>query len=182
MATLGTALTTDHGSILKRYVRSVVVLFDGDEAGVKAAERSLLTLLSEGLEVNGITLPSRQDPDEFIREQGETALKALLDDSQDLFFQILKKNIKEMKQKKHHSFYLLEKMAPFLKEIPNQELRSLYKNRVLDIFGCDRSIMERALNKALAHNSKTGRFTTKTEIPAEQKTLSTKNTLNRRSG
>ena len=169
VATLGTALTADHGSILKRYVRSVVVLFDGDDAGVKAAERSLLTLLSEGLEVKGITLPSRQDPDEFIREQGETALKALLDDSQDLFFQILRKNIKETKEKGHHSFYLVEKMAPFLKEIPNRELCSLYKNRVLDIFGGDRNIMEKALNKALREKLKTDRFTTKTEIPVKQK-------------
>ena len=149
VATLGTALTENHGAILKRYTRSVVVLFDGDEAGIKAAERSLITLLSQGLEVKGITLPSRQDPDEFVREQGATALDDLINNSQDLFLQVLQKHIQEVKEKGRDTFYLIEKMAPFLKVIPNQELQSLYKKRVLDIFGSDKSIMEKALNKAL---------------------------------
>ena len=50
-ATLGTALTRHHARLLKRYVDSVVLVFDGDEAGLKASERSLPLLLNEGLEV-----------------------------------------------------------------------------------------------------------------------------------
>lgn len=154
VATLGTALTENHASLLKRYVRSVVVLFDGDEAGVKAAEKSLTTLLSQGLEVKGITLPSHQDPDEFLKEQGAEALETLIDNSQDLFFQVLQKHLKETKEKGHHIFYLIEQMTPFLKVIPNQELLSLYKKRVLDVFGSDKSIMEKALKKALHKKNK----------------------------
>ena len=149
VATLGTALTEEHGAVLRRYVRSVTLLFDGDEAGVKAAERSLLKLLSQGLEVRGITLPLNQDPDEFIREKGVEALEALIDGSEDLFFQVLIKTQTEAKEKGRHSFYLIEKISPFLKVIPENDLRSLYKNRVLDIFGSDRSIMKKALDKQL---------------------------------
>lgn len=149
-ATLGTALTEEHGAALRRYARSVILLFDGDEAGEKAAERSLLKLLSQGLEVRGITLPSRQDPDEFIRSRGRAALEALIASSEDLFFRVLKKNLKESQEKGRHSFYLVEKTAPFLKVIPDRELRWLYTNRMLDVFGSDRGIMEKALNKVLA--------------------------------
>ena len=148
-ATLGTALTEEHGAVLKRYVRSVILLFDGDEAGEKAAERSLLKLLSQGLEVKGITLPSRQDPDEFIRNQGKAELETLIASSEDLFLRVLQKHLKESKEKGRHSFYLVEKTAPFLKVIPNRELRWLYTNRMLDVFGSDRGIMEKALQKAL---------------------------------
>lgn len=150
VATLGTALTEEHGAALRRYVRSVILLFDGDEAGEKAAERSLLKLLSQGLEVRGITLPSRQDPDEFIRSRGRAALEALAASSEDLFLRVLKKHLKESQDKGRHSFYLVEKTAPFLKVIPNRELRGLYTNRMLDLFGSDRGIMEKALSKALA--------------------------------
>lgn len=149
-ATLGTSLTEGHGACLRRYVRSVILLFDGDEAGEKAAERSLLKLLSQGLEVKGILLPSHQDPDEFIRDQGKGALEKLIASSEDLFFRILRKALKESREKGRHSFYLVEKTAPFLKKIPNKELQSLYKNRILDVFGSDRGVMEKALSKALA--------------------------------
>ena len=168
VATLGTALTENHASLLKRYVRSVVVLFDGDEAGVKAAEKSLTTLLSQDLEVKGITLPSHQDPDEFLKEQGAAALETLIDNSQDLFFQVLQKHLKETKEKGHHTFYLIEQMTPFLKVIPNQELRFLYKKRVLDVFGSDKSIMEKALEKAL-HKKNKGISLEKKVIPKQEK-------------
>lgn len=147
VATLGTALTEEHGAVLRRYVRSVTLLFDGDEAGIKASERSLLKLLSQGLEVRGITLPFNQDPDEFVREKGVNALEELINTSEDLFFQVLKRYQTEAKEKSRHSLYLIEKISPFLKAIPENHLRSLYKNRVLDTFGSDRSVMEKALEK-----------------------------------
>lgn len=155
-ATLGTSLTEEHGAALKRYVRSVILLFDGDEAGEKAAERSLLKLLSQGLEVKGVTLPSRQDPDEFIRSQGKETLESLIASSEDLFFRILQKHLKESKKKGRHSFYLVEKTAPLLKVMSNKELRGLYTNRMLDIFGNDKGIMEKALNKALISEGREG--------------------------
>ena len=96
-ATLGTALTKFHARLLKRYVDSVVLVFDGDEAGLKASERSLPFLLSEGLEVKFLSLPKGQDPDDFIRSNGKEAFQARLKEAKDLFFFVLQKNSKSLK-------------------------------------------------------------------------------------
>ena len=148
-AVLGTALTKEHGALLRKRVRSVALLFDGDQAGASAAERSLLTLLSEELEVKAASLPSGMDPDEFVRAKGASALKELIDAADNLFFQILQKTAAQSEKEGRPFSYILEKTAPFLREMPDTELRSLYKNRVLDYFGSDRSLMEKALNKLL---------------------------------
>ena len=157
-AVLGTALTREHGALLRRRVRSVALLFDGDRAGAAAAERSLLTLLSEELEVKAASLPSGMDPDEFVRAKGVSALKELIDSADNLFLQILQRAARQSEKEGRPFSYILEKTAPFLREMPDTELRSLYKNRVLDYFGSDRSLMEKALGKLLKIR-RPGRFT-----------------------
>tara|TARA_Y100001934_G_scaffold131827_1_gene159879 strand:- start:581 stop:2401 length:1821 start_codon:yes stop_codon:yes gene_type:complete len=75
VAPQGTALTTDHGRILKRYADEVVMCFDSDEAGQKAAVRSLEALTPSGLSVRVLALPSPHDPDSFIREFGPDSFR-----------------------------------------------------------------------------------------------------------
>lgn len=70
VATLGTALTPDHIRIIRRYVTKAVLLFDPDEAGVRAALRTLDLFVDSGLGVKVVSLPSGDDPDTFIRNQG----------------------------------------------------------------------------------------------------------------
>lgn len=70
VATLGTALTPDHVRTFRRYVTKVVLLFDPDEAGVRAALRSLDLFVNSGLGVQVVSLPAGEDPDTFIRSQG----------------------------------------------------------------------------------------------------------------
>jgi DNA primase len=70
VATLGTALTPDHIRIIRRYVTKVVLLFDPDEAGVRAALRTLDLFVDSGLGVKVVSLPDGDDPDTFIRNQG----------------------------------------------------------------------------------------------------------------
>lgn len=70
VATLGTALTPDHIRIIRRYVTKVVLLFDPDEAGVRAALRTLDLFVDSGLGVKVVALPDGDDPDTFIRKQG----------------------------------------------------------------------------------------------------------------
>jgi DNA primase len=67
---LGTALTGGHIQTLKRFTSRFYVVFDSDEAGDKAALRSLEMFLSEGLSPRVIILPSGSDPDEFIQQKG----------------------------------------------------------------------------------------------------------------
>lgn len=74
VAPQGTALTGDHGRILKRYADEVVLCFDSDAAGQKAAVRSLESLAPVGLSIRVLNLPTPHDPDSFILEFGPEAL------------------------------------------------------------------------------------------------------------
>ncbi len=70
VAPLGTALTSDHVQTIRRIAKTVVLLFDGDAAGVNAALRTLDLFLNTGLTVHVMVLPKGDDPDTFIRRQG----------------------------------------------------------------------------------------------------------------
>lgn len=146
-ATLGTALTDYQARVLKRYVDSVTLIFDGDSAGTKAGEKSLPLLLSAGLEVKSVTLPEGQDPDHFVKTQGVEPLKILIQNSEDLFFQILRKKLKEMKDQRGSFLSFINEMAPFLESVKNKALRSVYKQRVLDIFGSDARSLSKELER-----------------------------------
>jgi DNA primase len=73
VASLGTALTPEQVKLMGRFARKVVVNYDGDSAGVKAAKRAIETLLAEDFEAKVLVLPDGADPDEFIRTHGVEA-------------------------------------------------------------------------------------------------------------
>lgn len=73
VASLGTALTAEQAKLMKRYAQKIIICYDGDTAGKKAASRGLDILLNQGLDVYVLTLPDGMDPDEFIRKYGRDA-------------------------------------------------------------------------------------------------------------
>jgi DNA primase len=79
VATLGTALTADHVRGLSRYTKNIIALFDGDDAGHKAAARSFEIFVEAGLFGRAAFLPRGQDPDTFVRGRGKAALEVILD-------------------------------------------------------------------------------------------------------
>ncbi len=84
VAPLGTSLTPDHARLLKRYTDNVIVLFDPDAAGIKAALRGALILIEQGLFVKVASLSDGLDPDEYIAKYGQEAFEKVLDQAQDL--------------------------------------------------------------------------------------------------
>ncbi|MFA4986000.1 MAG: DNA primase [Candidatus Brocadiia bacterium] len=84
-ATLGTALAKSHLDILRRYADEVVLLYDGDSAGVKAAERSLPLFLSDNMSAKVVILPEGKDPFDFIKSDGKEAFRAALDSAVPLY-------------------------------------------------------------------------------------------------
>lgn len=72
-ASLGTALTQNQARLLSRFCKKVVINYDGDKAGIKAAKRAVEVLLAEDFEVKVLVLPEGADPDDFIRKNGVTA-------------------------------------------------------------------------------------------------------------
>ena len=85
VAPQGTAFTPDQARILKRYAEEVVLCFDSDAAGQKAAIRSLDSLLPAGFSIRVATVPSPHDPDSFIKENGPQAFQALIDQAEGFF-------------------------------------------------------------------------------------------------
>lgn len=69
-ASLGTAFTPEQAKLLGRFTRRVVINYDGDDAGVKAARRAIEHLLPFDFDVKVLVLPDGKDPDDFIRESG----------------------------------------------------------------------------------------------------------------
>ncbi len=88
VAPQGTALTSEHTRILKRYVDEVVLCFDSDNAGQNAAVRSLDSLLASGLAIRVATVPAPHDPDSFIKEFGGGAF-AQIDRKRPRLFRVL---------------------------------------------------------------------------------------------
>ena len=84
VAPLGTSLTEEHARLLKRYTENVIVLFDPDEAGIKAALRGALILISKGLFVKVASLPNGLDPDEYVAQYGKEAFEQILNQAEDL--------------------------------------------------------------------------------------------------
>ncbi|MCS7177244.1 MAG: DNA primase [Candidatus Kapabacteria bacterium] len=75
VATAGTALTVEQLRLLRRYCRQLFVVYDADRAGQQATLRALELALQEGFEVSIVTLPEGEDPDSFVRLQGEEAFR-----------------------------------------------------------------------------------------------------------
>lgn len=125
-ATMGTALTPDHGKMLKRMTKNVVALFDGDSAGMEAAERSLPILLAADLYPKGLTLPGGMDPDDYVKKYGADALKVELERAPDLFVMILARWMEGYRGEASEKVKLADKMKPIFATIPDFRLRDLY--------------------------------------------------------
>jgi DNA primase len=125
-ATMGTALTPDHGKLLKRMTKNVVVLFDGDSAGQDAAERSLPVLLSSGVHPKGLTLPDSMDPDDFVKTNGPEVLKDLMAKAPDLFVMILQRWMEDYRGEASQKVKLCDQIKPVLEVVPDSRLKDLY--------------------------------------------------------
>ena len=79
VATLGTAMTSDHARLLERRTSRVLLLFDGDAAGIRAARRAVEITFKQNLDVTICVLPEGQDPDDVLQDGGPEAFRAQLD-------------------------------------------------------------------------------------------------------
>ena len=73
VATLGTAMTKEHARMLNRYTKRILLMFDSDAAGVKAANRAIELFFGQNVEVGLVSLPGSKDPCDFLLENGKEA-------------------------------------------------------------------------------------------------------------
>lgn len=86
VASLGTAFTGLQANLLKRFADEVLLLYDSDEAGIKAALRAIPILKEAGLPAKVVRLKPYKDPDEFIKAQGKEAFQKRLDEAMNSFY------------------------------------------------------------------------------------------------
>lgn len=85
VASLGTALTSGHASLMRRYTKEVLLTYDSDEAGQKAALRGIPILKAAGIRPRVVNLAPYKDPDEFIKAEGKEAFEKRLDEATNAF-------------------------------------------------------------------------------------------------
>ena len=85
VATLGTAITPEQARIMSRYTKKVIISYDADEAGQKAAQKAMKLLGDVGLDVGIIKVPGAKDPDEYIKTYGKEKFKAVISESKSKF-------------------------------------------------------------------------------------------------
>lgn len=82
-ASSGTAFTSDQAYLIRRYTTNVTLVYDGDNAGLRAAERGGAVMLQAGLSAGIVVLPAQHDPDSFLRREGPEAFQRLVDNGLD---------------------------------------------------------------------------------------------------
>lgn len=108
VASLGTAFTSGHASLLKRYAKEVYLTFDSDQAGVKAALRAIPILKEAGIAAKVIRMEPYKDPDEFIKALGADAYQERIDQAENSFMfeiRILEQNYNMNDPRDKTAFY-----------------------------------------------------------------------------
>ncbi len=148
VATLGTALTPEHVRMLGRYTKNIVALFDGDEAGRKAAARSFEIFIDGGLLGRGAFLPKEEDPDTFVRSKGKEALEKLLGEAvplADFYFNWLRERYGPSIEGKSQ---IAQEINRVLKKVRNPLEADLLVGLAADVLGIRENLMREALRAA----------------------------------
>lgn len=127
VASLGTALTSGHASLLKRYTQEVLLLYDSDEAGIRAALRAIPILREAGVSSRVVNLKPYKDPDEFIKNLGADAFEERLGQAMDSFmFRVeIAENEYPMEEPQGQNRFF-ERCAEMLLELNDELERNLY--------------------------------------------------------
>jgi len=149
VATRGTALTPEHVRMLGRYTKNVVALFDGDEAGQKAAARSFEIFIEGGLLGRGARLPKEEDPDTFIRSKGKEAFEDLLGKAvplADFFFTWLEERYGRSIEGKSQ---IAQEISRVLAKVRNPFEADLLVSRAVDMLGIRENLLRKSLSAAV---------------------------------
>ncbi|MCG6982275.1 MAG: DNA primase [Deltaproteobacteria bacterium] len=131
VAPLGTALTLHHVRMLSRLAPQAVLVFDGDEAGMRAALRSLEFFLREKLPVRFLPLPEGMDPDDFINKEGREAFIQLLTEAKPLMEVFLEQSLANYDGSVEGRLKVVRAVAPMFRLLDSPTVQESYL-RILD--------------------------------------------------
>ncbi len=127
VASLGTALTSGHASLLKRFTKEVLLLYDSDDAGIRAALRAIPILREAGVTARVVNLLPHKDPDEFIGALGAEAFEERLKNAEDSFLfrvRIAQREVDMSIPQGQNGFF--DRVGSFLLELSDELERNLY--------------------------------------------------------
>jgi DNA primase len=147
VAPLGTALTEQQSGLIRKYTKNVFLLYDSDQAGLRATFRAGDILLANAISVRVITLPEGEDPDTFVAKAGAEGLERAAAESVDVFdrkIQILQRTgwFGDLRRKRQ----ALDKLLPTIRITADGLLRDLYVTRTSEVAGISRDMLDRELS------------------------------------
>ncbi|MES1206109.1 MAG: DNA primase [Pseudomonadota bacterium] len=146
VAPMGTALTTEQASTLSRIARRVVVIFDGDGAGKRAAEKAVPLFVEADLDGRIARLPAGEDPDDFVRKNGAAAFRQLVEGARPMLDQFIQDAAQETTVPGRVA--AMETVAALLVKVRNATTRELYARQLTVVLGLTPQQVGRALRAA----------------------------------
>jgi DNA primase len=149
-AALGTALTPEHATLIKRYADSAVLLFDADAAGQTAAVRGAEVALANGLAVRVATVPEGKDPDELLHLKGLPALEGAIEIAVDLVAfktELLIKRAGELTPETKSA--VAKDVMGTIAQCPDEVLKDEWVRRLAARLGVNEDSLRRAGGKAI---------------------------------
>ena len=151
VASLGTSLTSEHAQLLARYTNEVVISYDGDGAGVAAAQRAIPILEKTGLKVKVLQVTGAKDPDEFIKKYGREAFGRLIDQSENqITYRLEQIRRKYTLEDDGQRVEFLREAAEMVAGLPSPVEREIYGARAAEAAGISAEAMGQEVKRALA--------------------------------
>ena len=142
VASSGTSLTIDQIKLIKRFTNNVILLFDGDAAGLKAAIRGVNLILEEGLNVKIVTFPEGEDPDSYAKRVSSEELEQYINSEAKDFIEFkCSLLLEEAKEDPIKRAELIKDVAATIALIPDNIARTVYAQTSSKILGIDEQIV-----------------------------------------
>ena len=149
VASLGTSLTEEHAVLLSRYTEQVVLTYDSDEAGQRAAQRAIPMLEKVGIKVKVLQMVDAKDPDEFIQKFGVDRFKMLLEGSANrVEYQLNAIRKKYDLRIDDQKIAYVHEAAELICSLDSSVKREVYGGRVAESAGISMDAMKLEVNKA----------------------------------
>lgn len=149
VASSGTALTSEQIRLIKRFTNNVIILYDGDEAGVKASLRSIDLILEEGLNVKVLLLPDGDDPDSYSRKTSATEFRNFLQEEEEDFIHFKTRLLlKDAQNDPVKRADLIREIVRTIAVIPESITRSVYIKECSSWLQVEEGILYMEINKA----------------------------------
>lgn len=150
VASSGTSLTIDQIRLIKRFTNNITILFDGDEAGLKASFRGIDLILEQGMNVSIVLLPADEDPDSFARKHRTAEIKEFIDENSRDFIRFKTGLlIEEVKNDPVKKTALIREVVSSISLIPDDINRREYIKACAQLMDVDEQALIYELNREL---------------------------------